>query len=51
MAKNKTKKQIKVRDLKPAKDAKGGGSLATGQHLTNNLNTNDNKNFLGTIPH
>jgi hypothetical protein len=44
---NKTKKQIKVRDLKPTKDAKGGGSLAT----TNHQNQNLGKNFLGTIPH
>ena len=44
MNKSKTKKNIKVRDLKPAKDAKGGGGV-------HNLGTVHNQGVqnLGTV--
>ena len=33
--KKKTKKEVKVRDLKPSKDAKGGGGVhQSGSHLS-----------------
>jgi uncharacterized protein YjbI with pentapeptide repeats len=34
MNKSKTKKNIKVRDLKPKKDAKGGGPAVSGGNLS-----------------
>ena len=34
MAQKKETKNIKVRDLKPRKDAKGGGHSTTGGHIT-----------------
>ena len=38
-----TKKNVKVRDLKPTKDAKGGGASANRGHSVNTTGTNSSK--------
>jgi hypothetical protein len=38
-----TKKNVKVRDLKPKKDAKGGGASANKGHSVNTTGTNRTK--------
>jgi hypothetical protein len=45
MATDKKKKAVKVRDLKPSKDAKGGGATtnAVGNNAVGNSATSDNR--------
>jgi hypothetical protein len=42
--KKKTKKQIKVQDLKPKKDAKGGFNQNFNQNVSQNFNQNVSQN-------
>jgi len=43
----KTKKNIKVRDLKPKKDAKGGGAAATGATQGSFMGSPQQGSFMG----